>query len=83
MLQMSRREESFGCLFGLAGGVIGLLIGFRMHAAAVEAALSADPDDPADFLPVLPLVGLVVGALVTALFGMILGRLLPGERSRA
>jgi hypothetical protein len=83
MLQKSPREERFGCLFGLAGAVIGFLIGSRMHTAAVEASRRAHPDDPIDFLPAMPFAGLVAGFFAFALVGMILSRLLPAGKPDA
>ena len=82
MLKKPTREETYGCLFGLLGSLVGLIIAGNFALAETERLQAEKPDTPLCGLPFIAAsgIGAFLGLLFGALIGMILSRLLPGHK---
>jgi hypothetical protein len=67
-----------GCLCGILGALLGIWAGYASDVAA--AARMSAAGETVDFLPVGPIVGLVVGGTVGMLFGTIVAVILSPPR---
>lgn len=71
--------RGLGCLCGVLGSLFGLLAGIAIDMA--EAARMRAEGLTVDFLPAMPIIGLVFGGCLGLPFGTILARSIRNERA--
>ncbi len=77
-LRSSSADESFGCLFGLLGALIGPLVGLHGYQTGVKRIQSIDPDVlVCGFSVVGPMLGgVIIGGVAGAIGGVVLWRMI-------